>query len=191
MDNLTHTLTALALSQAGLNRKTRFATLALVVGANLPDLDLLSRWGGSLAYLKYHRGIAHSILGVTILAALLTGGLYYIARRFPTAKKAGPTLHPRWLLGICWIATASNLALDFTNSYGVRPFLPFSNRWYALAAETAQGVTLPSETQILVITAPAFVATKLEAFAGRGGGDYRYSHDLEAKVMQLAQLTNS
>ncbi len=69
--------------------------------------------------------------------------------------------------------------------------LGFSNRWYALAAETAQGVTLPSETQILVITAPAFVATKLEAFAGRGGGDYRYSHDLEAKVMQLAQLTNS
>lgn len=131
MDNLTHTLTALTLSQAGLNRKTRFATLALVVGANLPNLDLLSRWGGSLAYLKYHRGITHSILGVTILAALLAGGLYYIARKFPTAKKAGPTLHPRWLLGICGIATASNLALDFTNSYGVRPFLPFSDRWYA------------------------------------------------------------
>jgi len=80
MDNLTHTLTALALSQAGLNRKTRFATLALVVGANLPDLDLLSRLGGSLAYLKYHRGITHSILGVTILAALLAGALCYIAR---------------------------------------------------------------------------------------------------------------
>jgi hypothetical protein len=31
---------------------------------------------------------------------------------------------------------------------------------------------------ILVITAPAFVATKLEAFAGRGGGDYLFSHDL-------------
>ena len=131
MDNLTHTLTALTLSQAGLNRKTRFATLALVVGANLPDVDLLSRLGGSLAYLKYHRGITHSILGVTILAALLAGALYYIARRFPTAKKAGPTLHPRWLFGICWIATASNLALDFTNSYGVRPFLPFSDRSYA------------------------------------------------------------
>jgi predicted nucleotidyltransferase len=56
--------------------------------------------------------------------------------------------------------------------------LGFSNRWYALAVETAQGVTLPSGAQILVITAPAFVATKLEAFAGRGGGDYLYSHDL-------------
>ena len=125
MDNLTHTLTALALSQAGLKRKTRFATLALVVGANLPDIDLLSRWGGAAAFLKYHRGITHSILGVTILATLLAGVLYYVGRRFPSARKTTPTLHPRWLFGICWSATASNLALDFTNSYGVRPFLPF------------------------------------------------------------------
>ena len=131
MDNLTHTLTALALSQAGLNRKTRFATLALVVGANLPDIDVLSWLGGSEAYLKYHRGVTHSILGVTILAALLAGILYFIARRFPPARKGGTKLHPRWLFGICWIATASNLVLDFTNSYGVRPFLPFSGRWYA------------------------------------------------------------
>jgi len=29
-----------------------------------------------------------------------------------------------------------------------------------------------------VITAPAFVATKLEAFASRGRGDYLFSHDL-------------
>ena len=56
--------------------------------------------------------------------------------------------------------------------------LGFSNRWYAMAVETAQGVTLPSGAKIQVITAPAFVATKLEAFAGRGGGDYLFSHDL-------------
>jgi hypothetical protein len=29
-----------------------------------------------------------------------------------------------------------------------------------------------------VITAPAFVATKLEAFAGRGQGDFLFSHDM-------------
>jgi inner membrane protein len=131
MDNITHTLTGLALSQAGLNRKTRFATLALVVGANLPDVDLLSRLGGPLTYLRYHRGIAHSILGVTVLAALLAGALLYLGRKFPNAKKNVPPLHPRWLFAICWIATTSNLLLDFTNSYGVRPFLPFSDRWYA------------------------------------------------------------
>jgi inner membrane protein len=30
-----------------------------------------------------------------------------------------------------FLGTGSHLLLDFTNSYGVRPFLPFSGRWYA------------------------------------------------------------
>jgi len=130
VDNLTHTLTGLALSQAGLNRKTRFATLALVVGANLPDVDLLTRVAGTATYLKHHRGLTHSILGVTVLAVLLAGIIYYFGRK-AAPKKSAPPLDGRWLLGICWIATASNLLLDFTNAYGVRPFLPFSGRWYA------------------------------------------------------------
>jgi predicted nucleotidyltransferase len=56
--------------------------------------------------------------------------------------------------------------------------LGFSNRWYPLAVDTAQALALPSGTVIHVVTAPAFIATKLEAFAGRGGGDYLFSHDL-------------
>lgn len=38
---------------------------------------------------------------------------------------------------------------------------------------------MPSGASIKLITAPAFVATKLEAFKGRGAGDYLVSHDLE------------
>jgi predicted nucleotidyltransferase len=64
----------------------------------------------------------------------------------------------------------------------VMPTLPdvlgFSNRWYPLACETAWTATLPSGRRIQVITAPAFVATKLDAFAGRGQGDFLFSHDL-------------
>ena len=56
--------------------------------------------------------------------------------------------------------------------------LGFSNRWYPLAAETAQSLQLPTGRRIRVITAPAFIATKLEAFSGRGHGDYLFSHDL-------------
>jgi inner membrane protein len=130
MDSLTHTLTAVALSQAGLNRKTRFATLALVIGANLPDVDWLTRLESSATALKYHRGITHSLLGVTVLAALVAGTIYTFGRKAAPKKFALP-LDARWLLGTCWIATASHLLLDFTNSYGVRPFLPFSGRWYA------------------------------------------------------------
>ena len=56
--------------------------------------------------------------------------------------------------------------------------LGFSNRWYPLAIETATLVSLPSGNPIRLITAPAFIATKLEAFDGRGSRDYLFSHDL-------------
>jgi len=57
--------------------------------------------------------------------------------------------------------------------------LGFSNRWYPLALETATTIQLPRGHEIRLVSAPAFVATKLEAFAGRGRDDYRSSHDLE------------
>jgi inner membrane protein len=130
LDDLTHTLTALAMSHAGLNRKTRFATLAMVLGSNLPDIDSISRLDSSATYLKYHRGITHSLLGVIVLGALLAAVVYYLGRR-AQPKKTGPPINARWLLLCCLLATTSHLLLDFTNSYGVRPFLPFSGRWYA------------------------------------------------------------
>jgi hypothetical protein len=38
---------------------------------------------------------------------------------------------------------------------------------------------LPSGKSINLISAPIFVATKLEAFRGRGRGDFLLSHDIE------------
>ena len=57
--------------------------------------------------------------------------------------------------------------------------LGFSNRWYPLAVETAQSLTLPSGITIRLISAPAFMATKFVAFADRGNSDFLASHDLE------------
>jgi predicted nucleotidyltransferase len=57
--------------------------------------------------------------------------------------------------------------------------LGFNNRWYPLAVETAQPLTLPNGLTIKLIAAPAFIATKLEAFKGRGAGDFLASHDME------------
>lgn len=56
--------------------------------------------------------------------------------------------------------------------------LGFTNRWYADAVTYAQLLTI-EEITIHHITAPFFVASKLEAFTSRGAGDYRMSHDLE------------
>jgi len=56
--------------------------------------------------------------------------------------------------------------------------LGFGNRWYGPAFEHAAKVELSGHICRL-ITAPFFLATKLEAFRGRGKNDYRMSHDLE------------
>lgn len=56
--------------------------------------------------------------------------------------------------------------------------LGFANRWYPLCVLTAEPLELPNGVTIRVIPAPVFIGTKLEAFHGRGGGDYLFSHDL-------------
>lgn len=55
--------------------------------------------------------------------------------------------------------------------------LGFGNPWYRPALENAQRTRI-GEYEIRLITAPYFLATKLEAFRGRGMNDFR-SHDLE------------
>lgn len=79
---------------------------------------------------------------------------------------------------ICrWVHKESGVLFD------LMPMLPevlgFSNRWYPYAVETAVSVDLGNGITIRLVSAVAFVATKLEAFASRGGGDFLTSHDLE------------
>jgi hypothetical protein len=57
--------------------------------------------------------------------------------------------------------------------------LGFHNRWYPYAMESAWSLELPRGGAIRVVSAPAFIATKIEAFKGRGKGDFLGSHDLE------------
>ena len=57
--------------------------------------------------------------------------------------------------------------------------LGFSNRWYRPAMESASDRELEPGLRIRVVNSVYFCATKLEAFASRGNGDYMASHDLE------------
>jgi predicted nucleotidyltransferase len=57
--------------------------------------------------------------------------------------------------------------------------LGFSNRWYRAAMESSVTERLPDDLNIRIVTGPFFLATKLEAFKGRGKGDFFASHDLE------------
>ena len=74
-----------------------------------------------------------------------------------------------------WLAGSALLDVMPTD----KAVLGFGNRWYEEAVRTAVTHVLPSGTSIRLISAPVFMATKLEAFADRGHGDFLASHDLE------------
>jgi len=56
--------------------------------------------------------------------------------------------------------------------------LGFSNRWYPMAIDTAQHLDIAGR-RVRIVTPALFIATKLEAFHGRGNNDVLASHDLE------------
>ena len=60
--------------------------------------------------------------------------------------------------------------------------LGFANKWYAAAMDNAEIVTLQDKVDIRMVSAPYFLITKLEAFDGRGNGDYLLSHDIEDMI---------
>ena len=123
MDNLTHSLTGLMLSRAGLNRFYPRATLLLILAANAPDADIVSIVRGPLFYFEHHRGITHSIAAAPVMALLAVLVTCAIARSMRGWVVA-------W--GIALIGVASHLLLDWTNIYGIRLLLPFSSQWFHL-----------------------------------------------------------
>jgi len=63
--------------------------------------------------------------------------------------------------------------------------LGFGNKWYVSATANAESVQLLSGKKIRMVSAPYFLITKLEAFDGRGDGDYLSSHDVEDIIAVL------
>ena len=123
MDNLTHSLTGLALARSGLDRVCPHATLLMILSANAPDVDIVALEGGPLRYLEWHRGYSHSLPClplVALLPVLFVAAIY--RQRLPWARA--------WLL--CCIGVGSHLLMDWTNSYGVRFLLPVSSAWFHL-----------------------------------------------------------
>lgn len=124
MDNLTHTLAGAALARAGLGRVSPRATATLIIASNLPDADSISGFWGQLYYLEHHRGITHSLVGI-VLQALFLGGVLSIARRDDGERPVRPLV----LMGLSTAALTLHLFMDYTNSYGLRLFLPWDGTW--------------------------------------------------------------
>jgi len=132
LEPITHLLFGANLGRAGLNRKTAYATLTLTLAAESPDLDVVGRFAGRAFGFVHHRGFTHSFLGGILVAALVVAFVYGLHRLRRREPRSG-TPPPRWglLFVYAYLACLSHILLDFTNNYGVRPFWPFSGRWYS------------------------------------------------------------
>src|SRR5271169_604085 len=161
------------MGRAGLNRKTALATATLTLAAEAADLDVLSRFGGSAFGLNHHRGFTHSFLGVPLVAALVVG-FVYLLWRLRGRKTRNPNLPPRWglLFAYACLAGLSHILLDFTTSYGVRPFWPFFERWISwdivFIVEPVLLVAL-----ILGLILPALFSLINEEIGARNQGPHR------------------
>lgn len=130
-------MTGACLARAGFNRKAAYATGAMILAAEIPDLDFLWAIDGPVATFQHHRGWTHTLIGLPLEAAVVVGGFWLFhrwrtgpAHSRPLKSAAAPI---RWglLYTFALIALASHILLDWTNNYGVRPFFPFNPRWYA------------------------------------------------------------
>jgi inner membrane protein len=135
MDNVAHALVGAALGRAVADRKVPAAALMGAIAGNVPDVAELfvtpDAWTprAGVSYLVYHRGITHSLLGaaveIVVLTALVGAILTWWARRRSETAPAW-----RWIAAGVATTVLSHVYLDWQGSYGLRPFLPWSARWY-------------------------------------------------------------
>ena len=125
MDPLTHTLLGATLASTRLRDTTRLATAALVVGANLPDVDSIFYFTGHDDFaLGFRRGWTHGVLALAVLPFLQTLVLLAYARIRRVQVHAGA------LLGLSFFAILTHPFLDWLNNYGMRWLMPFDGRWF-------------------------------------------------------------
>jgi len=118
MFNSTHTFVALAIAGTGVGKWAPRAAVTAVIASNFPDIDSIAGLWGTGAYLDHHRGITHSLIGVPVFALLLSAVMYFFSGKF------WPTY------AVALISMGTHPALDYLNSYGVRPLLPWSRKWF-------------------------------------------------------------
>ena len=138
MDNLAHALVGAALGRAVADRHVPRAATIGVVAANAPDwTELFIGLPGTPAdFLELHRGITHALAGALVeiigLTLLIRGGWWLVARWMRRRGREITVPAWRWLALCVGVTVLSHLYMDWQGSYGWRPFLPWSGRWYYL-----------------------------------------------------------
>jgi inner membrane protein len=133
VDNLTHSLVGWTLGQAGLKTKSRKGLGALILGANMPDIDVFlgnAPWDP----LAIHRGFTHGLLGGVLVMPPILAGLLWLLDRWQLSRgvefKSKLPMRFGWLVALAYLGTLTHPFLDLLTTYSVQLFSPYSSAWY-------------------------------------------------------------
>src|SRR5689334_3894048 len=111
----------------GLKRLSPRAMPALIVAANLPDIDSWIARPLGLSARTYHRALTHGI-GQLVLLPSITVAIMWSWEKLRPGKAAPRKLDV--LLLASFVGVRSHSVLDSMNTYGVRILEPLSHRWF-------------------------------------------------------------
>ena len=107
---------------------------ALIIGANLPDVDAACFfWLEGTEHLGFRRGITHGPPALVLLPLMLAGLLWGFDRwqaRRGTRPEGRRPVRFGWLYALSLLGTLTHPALDWLNVYGIRLLEPFSSTWF-------------------------------------------------------------
>ena len=129
MDNLCHTLVGAACGEAGLKRLTRFGNPALMLAANLPDIDAVV-FVSDIPSVAVRRGWTHGVLAQAVLPVVFMAVMLAIDRVRPLQGDGQLRVRAGPMLVLGYVGVLSHVLLDLLNTYGIRLLMPFSERWF-------------------------------------------------------------
>ncbi|HEX3027965.1 MAG TPA: metal-dependent hydrolase [Clostridia bacterium] len=125
MDPVTHAVIGMTVSKItgnGLDFSNPVYA-GIIAGSVFPDIDILLQKWGDYVYLKNHRGVTHSIIGLFVSAALIAvviGGIYHVA-----------DIQNIFLWSL--IGCLSHSFIDIFNPYGTKLLWPFSDKKFSIS----------------------------------------------------------
>jgi inner membrane protein len=158
MDPVTHIAAGVLLGQAEKDRfpaSRAFVPLA-AFAAWMPDIDNIVTFFGAEAYMRYHRGYTHSLVGGLVMAWLLA----WVTARFWKGAKVGS------LFIFYFVCVLSHLFLDCITSYGTGIFLPFSDARVSFPSVFIVDPVYTAALILLAVAASRRIAGKSLAVAG-------------------------
>lgn len=168
MDNLTHSMAGWALGQAGLKTRTRKGLAALILGANMPDIDVFFGWA-PWEPLAIHRGFTHGLVGGVLVMPPLLAALLWLLDRWQVRRgahfRSGLAMRFGWLVVLSYLGAVTHPLLDLLTTYSVQLFSPLSDLWFH-----ADALFIIDPWLWLLLAVAIAVSRRRE---GRAGGDWR------------------